>query len=315
MTSLLLSTPVKSIVTSSDETIITVDQTETISNVLKILKTANISSVPVLNHETNQCIGSVDTLDLMTYVLRASRSHGGDAWVSEVKSRFTHPVLKAIDSSRINPFYPVVEDISVGEAISQFFAFGIHRLPIISRENLSLALDSSQVIISSILSQSDVIRFLLDVMNLKKNDELVDVGAKPVDHFDLVPGLVVSIKAENRLLTAFEVIIANNVNGIAVVDEKGELKGNLSASDFKGFTEKNFYDLDAPLEKVIAGQKPVTCRRDTTLHDVLRLYMNYRIHRVYIVDEHNRPIGIVSMTDVMKIISAKFLDPWKVATK
>ena len=72
-----------------------------------------------------------------------------------------------------------------------------------------------------------------------------------------MPGLVVSIKEESRLLTAFDVIIANDISGIAIVNKEGKIVGNLSATDFEGFTEDNFYNLDVPILKVIAGQ--VSC--------------------------------------------------------
>lgn len=47
---------------------------------------------------------------------------------------------------------------------------------------------------------------------------------------------------------------------------------------------------------------PVTARRNEMLIDVIDRLVEKRIHRLWIVDEHSRPIGVVSMTDICKLI-------------
>lgn len=46
----------------------------------------------------------------------------------------------------------------------------------------------------------------------------------------------------------------------------------------------------------------MTANRNEMLIDVIDRLVEKRIHRLWIVDEHSRPIGVVSMTDICKLI-------------
>ncbi len=39
-----------------------------------------------------------------------------------------------------------------------------------------------------------------------------------------------------------------------------------------------------------------------TLEQVLQQLVEHHIHRVYVVDDDRKPIGIVSLTDVLKLV-------------
>lgn len=51
--------------------------------------------------------------------------------------------------------------------------------------------------------------------------------------------------------------------------------------------------------------KPVVVTQDSTLRDVLNILTKTRVHRLYVVDNHKRPLGIVTLTDLMET----FADP------
>jgi len=48
-----------------------------------------------------------------------------------------------------------------------------------------------------------------------------------------------------------------------------------------------------------AHRVPVSCRSYTTVEEVIRLMLTNKVHRVYEVDGHFRPIGVVTLTDVL----------------
>lgn len=45
-----------------------------------------------------------------------------------------------------------------------------------------------------------------------------------------------------------------------------------------------------------------SCTMSTTLNFVLLNLMGLRVHRLWVVDENQCPIGVISLTDVMKVI-------------
>lgn len=47
----------------------------------------------------------------------------------------------------------------------------------------------------------------------------------------------------------------------------------------------------------------ISVKRNTTLRSVCSLFVNLHIHRVYIIDDEHKAIGVVSLTDLMKILS------------
>lgn len=42
----------------------------------------------------------------------------------------------------------------------------------------------------------------------------------------------------------------------------------------------------------------LTCKLDTKLKDVVQLLAREHIHRVFVVDENNKPCGVASLTDI-----------------
>ena len=119
------------------------------------------------------------------------------------------------------------------------------------------------------------------------------------------------------------------MSAIAVVDEiSNELVGNLSASDLRGLTNETFKIVRTPvlsfLKKQVGkrgscfysiglncycclhkqrGEEAVVnkCTGEDSLESVINTIVSHRHHRVWVVDSKNRPIGVISLTDICKI--------------
>jgi len=57
----------------------------------------------------------------------------------------------------------------------------------------------------------------------------------------------------------------------------------------------NFWTIDRPNSVVIS------CKLDDFLRDVIKKMCFYKVHRVFVV-ENKRPIGVIAMYDVLKLI-------------
>ena len=55
-----------------------------------------------------------------------------------------------------------------------------------------------------------------------------------------------------------------------------------------------------------ARQSPpaLTCGPDTPFRDVVLLLASGGVHRIYVVDDARAPVGVVTLTDVLKAIAA-----------
>lgn len=52
----------------------------------------------------------------------------------------------------------------------------------------------------------------------------------------------------------------------------------------------------------------VTCMPSCTFGELLNLMVSHRVHRVYVVDNNHRPVGLVTATDVLRVITVEGYD-------
>ena len=112
-----------------------------------------------------------------------------------------------------------------------------------------------------------------------------------------------------------------HVSGAPVVDDKGRCVGVLSTTDFLHWVE-NGNTRSQPKESVchawqIFGSDasptdtvgcfmtadPVTVSAGASIGKLAQMMLDARIHRVIVVDADERPIGIVSSTDMLAAVA------------
>jgi 5'-AMP-activated protein kinase regulatory gamma subunit len=276
--------------------LISVNASDTLSAALKTLAQNGILSAPVYDAQKDQFIGSVDVLDLVTYVVEASGPIKSEDLDKELPRFFALPVTKVIDKSTTNPFVPVSTEATVGQVIN-LMEKGVHRLPLVDPQNKLVA----------ILSQSDLVPFLLAN---KTAPELIKLMGRTLLDLELVPGGVVSVSCKATMRQCFTALAAYKVSGIAIVDSHtSKLVGTISASDLKGMTQENFVMLGEKARDWMARrgklgfQHVLTCRAEDTLERVLELLNLAAVHRIFVVDENQKVVGIVPLTSIMQIVA------------
>jgi CBS domain-containing membrane protein len=140
---------------------------------------------------------------------------------------------------------------------------------------------------------------------------------------DLMSRDVVVIPRHLSLRTAAQLLSHARVGGAPVVDSRGRCVGVLSATDFLHRAKDDdtvlcprasacvcadwqMVELDLlPPDAVAAYMTPdpVTAPATTSVRDLARMMLDAHIHRVIIVDEYQRPVGIVSSTDVLAAVA------------
>lgn len=75
----------------------------------------------------------------------------------------------------------------------------------------------------------------------------------------------------------------------------------------QGMRAENFTHLLLPVKQFLKTQHswkaPVTVSLNTRLESVLYKLTWFRLHRLWIVDEDNKPVGVISLTDVLKLFN------------
>jgi CBS domain-containing protein len=135
---------------------------------------------------------------------------------------------------------------------------------------------------------------------------------------DLMKSPVVTIPEGTTLREAARLLCRANITGAPVVDADGRCRGVLSSSDFvtRARAEGEEISFLAPWGEIIIVEdapddqirhymtaQPVTVPPAAPVAEVARKMVEAHIHRVLVVDEGDRPCGIVSSTDVMAAVA------------
>jgi len=147
---------------------------------------------------------------------------------------------------------------------------------------------------------------------------------------DLMSRDLVLIPSHVSLRTAARMLSSAHVSGAPIVDENGHCAGVISATDFVRWAEGEprnppipcgpacvcsewqVVDYDSLPEDEVgayATHDLVTVGPGTDLGEIARKMLDAHIHRVIVVDETMRPVGVVSSTDVLAAVAYDAVRP------
>eukprot|EP00658_Telonema_sp_P-2_P078120 TRINITY_DN7239_c0_g1_i13.p1 TRINITY_DN7239_c0_g1~~TRINITY_DN7239_c0_g1_i13.p1 ORF type:complete len:348 (-),score=99.84 TRINITY_DN7239_c0_g1_i13:307-1350(-) len=161
--------------------------------------------------------------------------------------------------------------------------------------------------VDGIISQSDVVRFVADHPNCFEPG-VIDKTLEELEFLaQQTPTEIVSVNQKMSALDAFELMERRGVSGLAVLNDEGQLVGNLSASDLRGMGRHEFGDLLMSVEDFTLINKDQVqgycLPPDATLDCLLQTFKEKRVHRLYVVDERNSPMAVITLTDVMRLLT------------
>jgi len=268
-------------------------------------------SVPVLQKKGLKYYGSVDLLDIVVNVVdtfgKTNLENSENYWElvqkdEEFQSRLVNKIM-TYPLSRRNPFHPITRGYSLFAAIELLAREpGLHRVPIIDNyENRRLV---------GMVTQSHLVKLLHDNLEL--------IGEKRNKPLHLVPEAikpVITMNENDSAVDSFKKMIEKAISGVAIVNDTGKLVGNLSASDMKAIstdgrmfwrlyeTNKNFI---AKVRKDSEGRPRgvVHVKTSDTIETAIKQLSEHNLHHVYLVDDERKPIGVISLKDILlQIIS------------
>jgi CBS domain-containing protein len=118
----------------------------------------------------------------------------------------------------------------------------------------------------------------------------------------------VVVAADAPIDEAERLIRTYRVSGLPVTDERGELVGVISHTDFLYLARPEVRNLIRRQPSgirvgEIMSSPPITVRMTAQLTDVARTMRDERVHRVVVVDEQQRPIGVLSAMDFVTLVA------------
>eukprot|EP01102_Stenamoeba_stenopodia_P002834 TRINITY_DN1269_c0_g3_i1.p1 TRINITY_DN1269_c0_g3~~TRINITY_DN1269_c0_g3_i1.p1 ORF type:complete len:314 (-),score=57.67 TRINITY_DN1269_c0_g3_i1:193-1134(-) len=300
---LLRSTKVEDIPKGKEE-IITISGKETpVQGFEKLIKN-NVLAAPVFDETNNTFTGFLDIRDLISYAVFAFENHDkvdtyrkGESALYTLVDDVTVTYL-----SRRNPFHSVKPGDSLLDVAKLLSKPGVHRVPVVNPQTGAVV---------QIISQSSFIQ--LFAKHLKQ--ELAGDAAKTVAELNLGSSPVITVKTTNKTIDVFRLLDNTKRTAVGVVEESGDIIGNVSGKDLKLFISNNqSYDLlNMPImgflsrirDENIDITAPTFCVCE---HDPLALLIGKlaatRVHRIYVTKsaEDYKPVRVVSITDILRTV-------------
>jgi len=309
--------------------IITIPATSSVSEAMKILAANRILSAPVVHN--SQILGCVDMLDILCFVVKqfTSEEDGkvpmedllrytcqvlgkdisdgpveGSMWclnIQKLEERSlqltTETVNHCIGLSKRNSFVSIGTDGTLGDLIAKFES-NVHRVFVLHN-------DSS---LTSVISQSDIIQFLA-----KHIQSIGPISQKTVANIQQFHKEVVTVDIDTKAIDAFYLTYIVAVSAVAVVNKEGVLVTTISVSDLRGITETKLSSLCTPVLECLQNfdqgvPMPQTVTSSSTFETVILKLAKMRVHRLWIVNEQGKPVGVISLSDITSMLRQQCLN-------
>ncbi len=290
-----------------------------------ILWKKNIVGAPVWDDKTKKYIGFFELRDILSVVIASSKLDNGETEANAGDNKggggvnlncFDEHMVKELDGADKNGKRIFADVLPTQKSISYLaarnsFAFCTpdatlvdvceclnrkhsHRVPILNEEGKC----------QNIISQSALIKYIFDNCPREKLQENIMDSEIPYKKD------VVTVLDTASATDAFTLLDNKRLSGIAVVDEDGKLVGNTSARDIKlAAIDEGKTAMDTDILSYLAKVRQAVPQRkerypschvheDVTVAHVIELLAKTGYHRVFVVDEEVRPIGVISVTDI-----------------
>eukprot|EP01133_Synstelium_polycarpum_P007335 gene7335-8541_t len=193
-----------------------------------------------------------------------------------------YPYGKSVKFQRLAPSATL---FSAFETLSKS---GVNRIAVVDADDEIL----------DIVTQFDLIHWLhenLDKMGSKRTESIKNIGASNQ--------YVMSVLKEEQVIDALKLIKIMAVGGVAVINDDGILVGNLSGRDIKKIGKKgeHWKLLFSPVIDFV-DREPIVCTDNDTIEDVIKIFVSKNVHRVYIVDDDFKTMGVITLRDIIREI-------------
>lgn len=246
------------------------------------------------------------------------------------KEFFKSPLKQVLgqNAESTKPFLIHSGDL-LSDLLAKFTESNLHRI---------LVVDESHVAISdwtrayTMITQTDVLDYIHsnnEILGKKDWEELLQVQTGHVEELsrshesDPVQATqgakhVITVPDKIETIVAMRKMYLNRVSSLAIVNEPGKIIGNFSVSDIKLILNQDLETLKLPIldylehnwnaKKRLTYDQAVRCAYPMEpLKLSIETMLKDRIHHVWIVDEKEAPIGVLSMSDVLSLMNPTLL--------
>jgi len=160
------------------------------------------------------------------------------------------------------------------------------------------------------LSQSDVVRFLYYQNLLPSKSQMHMIGG--ISYIAHMSKEILVVEETENVVQAYLMLSSTFQTAAAVVNEEGVLVSTLSSTDLRNLTLELLGEMrQMSVRKFLLHTKnekdyrsPVCLvTEESTLIEIVRQIVEFRVHRVWIVDNEQKPFGVISLSDIFRVLA------------
>jgi len=260
--------------------LLVLDRHETLENALRKLSGYKILSAPVRFENRYKIFSLMDALVALIGSSTSLQSTVGD--LCELSASGEYATIESSDT--------------ILQGIDALVKNQVHRI-IVVRDGIP----------SDILSQMDIVVWLV------KNYDQIPSSLRTSTLGQLKSLHMFTCSDSEPILDAFKRMIEKKVSGLAVVNQEGSLVAHLGASDLRGIMPDKFqhlfrHSVDHFLQetKHYLMKPPITVSTEDSFENALKLMQQNHVHRVFVLDQHQKLVGAFSTTDVCCYLMVAF---------
>jgi CBS domain-containing protein len=288
------------------KSLVQVKATDTIRSVLWCFIKNKVDCVPVYNEATRRYVGFVDMFELVLYIDNAA----GDAVIKPdffqvfKKQAYGDAQITKITSTQSKDHCSSVSELSPLSAVLELTqSANLSRVPVMNKQK-----------VLGTVSQSGIVQYLS-----QNKSKFRQLASKTIAQLELSgTDNVYTIEENTPSVHAFAYMAEKGVRGLAVVNSEGQFVDAINSFDTKGLVQGDvFSDLRQPVLGYLAKSRillnknlaPVICTPEDTLGTILEKMAQERIYRVFVLDPEKRPISVVSLRDILKLMHSYNPEP------
>ncbi len=184
------------------------------------------------------------------------------------------------------PVITVKTSHNLFEAINLMIENDISKLVIVDDNDYPIGVLSQRTLIS-----------IIDQEMLKRNKFVKDV----VKHKHLI-----SLSPSDTLDKAIKILVENGIRAVVILENERAI-GILTQKDLTKLISLGI-ELETSLIKDYMKKPVVTCKLDTPLIEASNIMSRLNIRRLIVVDEHDKPIGVITQGDIIRNLEEKYED-------
>ncbi|XP_021922600.1 5'-AMP-activated protein kinase subunit gamma-2 isoform X3 [Zootermopsis nevadensis] len=250
-----------------------------------------VRAAPLWDSKRQQFVGMLTITDFIkilqmyytspSVTMEELEEHKLDTWRNVLKNQ-------------VMPLVSISPDASLFDAIRTLIHNRIHRLPVIDHKTGNVLY---------ILTHKRILRFLfLYISDLPKpsymNKTLSELKIGSYDNIE-------TANEDTSIILALKKFVERRVSALPIIDPEGRLVDIYAKFDVINLAaEKTYNNLDVSLKKANEHRNEWfegvhKCKLEETLQTIMERIVRAEVHRLVVVDEEDKVIGIISLSDLL----------------